>query len=618
MKKNVLLILILICIILFLYYPVFSAQYVWDDNLLFVDKVKLINEPLSWGLLTEPVLPNTSYFRPFIFLTMYAEFNIFGQNPVISHGFNLILFLINCVFVGLITEQIFLKFNRKNYFKFVVLSSVLYAVHPSLVESTAWISGRFDILVTTFILLGCLLYLKDSLYSRLKIFLISIVYLLALFSKELGIIFPIIIFCLYMLINVNKNSSFNIIKEFFKENKYLIVSLIFIFIFYFLLRINAMNEVYHESLDKDYIYNAYFLYVLPVHSLFFYIGETFLPFYGNSPLNPIEDLQQGALLIIKICVIFFMLLIITWLTFKRNRYVWLIYIYLFSISLVIYIIPITIANNIGHNRFLTLGLAFLAILVSIIPYNKISKKYNILLSGTCILWLVFAAFTTKNIVPMWKNDLSLWTWAYTLQPNNPLARNSYLYGSYKMQKFNNIKNVIESEQKKGKGLNLADQLLYINTLLSLNDAEVLNYAQGVYLTLPQFHKQFNNNKDYNYSLLSNYHIGTFYNTYSMAEFIFTDNISKSFEFNNISLWYLQDDQKLPVLYSRVVLLYKINQLDEARSLYVMINHQKAYKQNLYAQSMDNLLEAKCKKDLKNKQECLRELKIFHSVIGSQR
>lgn len=92
MKKIYYLLIIIVTIVL--YYPVFNAGYVWDDNLLFVEKVKLVNEPLSWRILTEPVLPDTTYFRPLIFLTMYIEFHLFGQNPISSHIINLLILIL--------------------------------------------------------------------------------------------------------------------------------------------------------------------------------------------------------------------------------------------------------------------------------------------------------------------------------------------------------------------------------------------------------------------------------------------------------------------------------------------------------------------------------------------
>ncbi|MCW8416183.1 hypothetical protein, partial [Pseudomonas paraeruginosa] len=69
-----------------LYGRALGFDYVWDDSLLFLDKTDLLNLPLSWKLLAEPVLPGTSYLRPLVFLTFYVEFHAFGQSALISYA----------------------------------------------------------------------------------------------------------------------------------------------------------------------------------------------------------------------------------------------------------------------------------------------------------------------------------------------------------------------------------------------------------------------------------------------------------------------------------------------------------------------------------------------------
>ena len=93
-KKNIILSLLLLTgLAVLLYAQTLNFAYVWDDSLLFLDKTALLNEPLSWSLLTDPVLPGTTYMRPLIFLTLYIEFNVLGQSPAISHAINLIIFI---------------------------------------------------------------------------------------------------------------------------------------------------------------------------------------------------------------------------------------------------------------------------------------------------------------------------------------------------------------------------------------------------------------------------------------------------------------------------------------------------------------------------------------------
>src|SRR5690606_193983 len=97
-----------------LYYQTLNFLYVWDDSLLFLDKTNLLNSPLTWDLLTEPVLPGTTYMRPLVFLTMYFEFNILGQSPKISHTINLIIFILNSWLVFLLCLMIAKNAKKSN------------------------------------------------------------------------------------------------------------------------------------------------------------------------------------------------------------------------------------------------------------------------------------------------------------------------------------------------------------------------------------------------------------------------------------------------------------------------------------------------------------------------
>ena len=66
-----------------------------------------------------------------------------------------------------------------------------YALHPALIESVAWISGRFDLMVTMFSLLA--LFLSTRADRKPSTFAIATLVLLALLSKEMAITLPILI-----------------------------------------------------------------------------------------------------------------------------------------------------------------------------------------------------------------------------------------------------------------------------------------------------------------------------------------------------------------------------------------------------------------------------------------
>lgn len=617
MKKLYYLLIILFALIL--YYPVLNAGYVWDDNLLFVEKVKLVNEPLSWGLLTEPVLPDTTYFRPFIFLTMYIEFQLFGQNPLSSHIINLLILILNAYLVSLVAYKILEIKKQKNEMLLSLLAGLIYVVNPVLVEATAWISGRFDLLVTTFSLLGVFLFMQMQKNTWSNSLVLSLCFLMALFCKELGAIFPILLFFIYMFFNVSLEKSYvQNIHDFILKYYKLIISLFLTFIFYLILRVQAMGDVYHQALDLEYFELAYLKEYLPIHSLFFYIKQFIFPFQDLTPLLPYDHLNDYKhAVIFKLLVLVLVLVGLIYGLIKKNKYIWLIFSILLTISLVIYIVPITIANNVAHNRFMTLGAAFFAILVAILPYQNLSKAFKKVAIFCISIWFILAILNTKSIVPFWQTDFTLWKWTYNVQPDNSLARNSYLYGLYQYRKFDEIIKVVEDyKSKHPNGLSVSDQIIYVNTLISMNNPEALKYAAGVDLALPKLHLMYKNKSDYKFSALSNAHIASFYGSYALANSVFEHNPEKALELNNIAYWYLNNDEKVTYFFNDVAYLYQAGRVKEAVNLYRYLEILKAYGKERYDYNMQNIIKMECmNRTSENKAICDAEVSTFVNSFG---
>src|SRR5690606_10007284 len=193
---------------------------------------------------SRPVLQDTSYFRPLVFFSWFIEFKFLGQSTYVSHLINLILFLVN---IGLVYGLAYLLAQIKGKTKPILLASIcalLYALHPIQVETTAWVSGRFDLMATLFGLLACVLFVyqhykaKPSLAFNIAI---ASMFFLALMSKELGLVVPIILFTLYMAIS--EGSFLESFKSFFKQYYILVVLIGLSFAIYYALRVDAMQGV---------------------------------------------------------------------------------------------------------------------------------------------------------------------------------------------------------------------------------------------------------------------------------------------------------------------------------------------------------------------------------------
>ncbi|MDV2469320.1 hypothetical protein QR674_10015 [Acinetobacter chinensis] len=628
-NKNTFVLLILIGIVGILYYPALNFSYVWDDTLLFVSKTGLLTEPLSWSLISEPVLPGTTYFRPLVFLSWYLEFNVFGQHSGISHFIGLIMFYINCCLVYCLAYQLAEKTHNKNKIYIGFGASLFYLFHPALIESTAWVSGRFDQFATLFILLACWLFVKDfSVKEKPKavnIILINLSFICALLSKELGIVLPLILLCLYFAL-MQKNtelSNFEIFRVGVNKYKLLIMVTFFTFIVYLFLRNQAMHGMYHASLTEDYVKRIILNDLAPLYALAFYVQKTFLPFSGINILHPYFDyVSKDIFSYLKITVISLFILFVFYMAWiGRSLSAWLAINGLLSVFLVLHFIPLGIAESIGHERFMTLGLAFMAISLAFIPYesylDKIGLKRGIkklIFSSILLSWFLLSILTIKSILPLWKNDYSLWSWTYKIHPESSLARYNYLYGALDQGNYQEVIKEAKKYIKNHGGLEVRDQLLYANALIGTFDEEGLKYLEGGLHALPKFHenREPDARRQADFFVITAGQIGGAYVSYAVGQLIFKNNPEEAIKYFSIADWYFLNDEKETLNYYLAAALFANKEYEKSYNIYLkQVEKSKQYDSKRFYLTAE-VLTAYCSKNLQQKDICSKfyENKVF--------
>ncbi|MBF4454668.1 hypothetical protein IRT38_04555 [Acinetobacter sp. SK-43] len=583
MKYKLKVVSIIVCfiiLILFLYSSIFSAQYVWDDALLFVNKTGLVEEPLTWTLISGPVLPNTSYFRPFVFLTWYCEFHIFGLNPIVSHTIGLIIFIINNLLLFLLSYLFAKRLDRSQPLVLASIATLLYLTHPALIESTAWVSGRFDQLCTLFSLVALLVFIKYFKNSEISLswsasITIGFSFLCALLSKEVAIWMPIILFIFYIILEPNI-SYLKLIKNAIFNQYKLIFTFILFFLIYLLLRLSSVS--YNSAIfNRDYMQIMILDGILPLHAIKYYLLQIFLPFSHVSLLSPLEQLDQSLFSRSIAYISGILILLIFYLAIYKRHISALLslcaFIYLF---LVLYFIPVGIANNLGHSRFLTLPMIFVVLAIVFLPYTKIFKNLKIsyrkvVVLGTIVVvfWLGFSILTVKTVAPFWLNEYTLWYWAYQTHPDSKLARSNYLSALVNKKKFDEVIKISNQYIEKHNALEVGEQITYATALLNKNDPESLDYFKGVISVLPKLHEE-NNAKarqKADYFLLSSAQMSDAYTLYALALIKFKGDVEGAIQNLKIAEWYLLDDQKEQFNYYLVAVLYINQQYKQALDLY---------------------------------------------------
>jgi len=200
LKKYV---LALILITLGVYANTLFNGFVGDDHAIIVENtfyahVSDLPRLFSKDYTTDPLLlnqgPGRDYgsgsvaYRPVLSLTYFLDHALWGTMAPGYHLTNLVLHLLNVVLVF----ALFLVFMIKPPWAF--FAALLFAVHPVQTEAICAIGYRGDLLVTFFVLVGCLCWVRFREGQR-KIWAILTLaaYFLAVFSKEAALLMPVLL-----------------------------------------------------------------------------------------------------------------------------------------------------------------------------------------------------------------------------------------------------------------------------------------------------------------------------------------------------------------------------------------------------------------------------------------
>lgn len=165
---------------------------IYGNAFLFDDEMDIVNNGLlrSWRTIgtllfsssTAGVGGSDLFYRPlreFLYLVVYS---LFGLSTAAFHLLNVSLHAANAGLLYTLGRK--LNFTRGAAF----FAALIWALHPLQVEAVTYMSGTADPLYVLFCLLGLIVITPD--FAPRKYLYVCPLYLLAMLSKESGIIFP--------------------------------------------------------------------------------------------------------------------------------------------------------------------------------------------------------------------------------------------------------------------------------------------------------------------------------------------------------------------------------------------------------------------------------------------
>ncbi len=277
----------LVIAVLLAYLPGLPGGFIYDDYWNIINNPSIIADGFSVTNIIEAMTSSTAgpLGRPVAMLTFYLNYQLGGINPLGFTLVNIIIHIINAILIFVIVSRILFIMDCKESFSKNVLENktiafwiaLIWAVHPINLTSVLYIVQRMTSLSAMFTLMGILIYISIRSNKLLtvrqllpKITLLSVCALLAIFSKENGVL-------LFIYLLVIESLVFRWRVQSRKERGCL--SLFFIFSVFIPVLITLFLICFGEVLTPydGKPFNAYERLLTESRALWFYIFQIFIP-----------------------------------------------------------------------------------------------------------------------------------------------------------------------------------------------------------------------------------------------------------------------------------------------------------------------------------------------------
>lgn len=407
----------IICLLVFL--PALRCGFVGLDDMDFVvnnTHIRSLNTDFFTWAFTMP----RDLWLPLTWFSFAIDYQIWGLNPFGFHLTNILLHAVNTGLVVLITARLLRSVGQANdtatssITTFILLvSGLLYGVHPLRVESVVWVTERKDVLngIFTFSSIICYLGFVRALEqenNRSKIIRMYgasyLLFCLSLMAKPASLALPLLFlladYC--PLGRFRKGYALAIILE---KLPFLFTSAILAFL--------TLGSAASKNLFVPYeIFPLAERLVISFYALFEYVRLEIMP-TGIAPFHaipnpiPLSCNIQAFLTVVAI--------ILCVCSFRKRR--WL---FVACPAFVLPLIPVlTIMQNGAQAfaaRYTYLPALTVSILVAFLLRSGPRQLRNRIVLSCCGMAVLTCIIMTERLIPVWNNTESLWSRVIDVQP----------------------------------------------------------------------------------------------------------------------------------------------------------------------------------------------------------
>ena len=388
-----------------------------DNTFVYDDSVTIVKNNLIKSWKNFHTLFSFNYFilsgelsyRPLVTLSYFIDYSLWGANPGGFHLTNLLLQTANTLLFYLFLKRV-TKSNTLACF-----STLLFTAHPILTETVNSISYREDLLTALFFLIAFILYLKINkpFFNKSKFLLYYLgslfSYLLALFSKEMAITFPILL----ILFDIFYLPSGKPLQAFIKKLKGIYIGYFSVTAFYLFIQFVVFRHVY---IKLDQTRQSLFVMIKVLAS---YLKLLFLPFNLNADYV-VPPITAGIISFIISVLLVTTVIIITIRLCKNNKQYWFFISWFFITLLpVSNIIPI---GNIMAERYLYIPIMGFSGIIGILVQKFNLKNPLVAICFTIVIFILGVMCINRNGI--WRDELALWYSTAIREPDSARAHHN--------------------------------------------------------------------------------------------------------------------------------------------------------------------------------------------------
>jgi tetratricopeptide (TPR) repeat protein len=389
--------LLLAVLIFGVYAASINNEFVWDDIQIIKENPDIRSLSNAGKLLlSEDTFPDirSYYYRPVTYLSFMMDYVLWKGSPKGFHVVNIALHLLFSCLLYLFVRDI-LGSSRA-----ALAASLVFGLHPAATETVNFLSGgRNTLLCGVFLLAALLSHRKDRQILTLLFLTLSV------FSKEFGLLFPVIA---ALTDRTFPRAAHDRAKDIRAYSLYGAVMVFYLVMRTYVVGGSGLNLKLDNLPDRLLLIPQIIVTYLKVMVIPYNLT---VPYYIKMPVGiDSEMLMYTALLILIIACIYY---------FRRFRALSFCALWFFvSLLPVLNIIPL--GETVAAERYIYIALAGFAIFLGAVS-ERFHNRYSL---AALILISVLFSIVVINRNPVWQNDFNLFSDGVKKSPDSPFVHNN--------------------------------------------------------------------------------------------------------------------------------------------------------------------------------------------------